>query len=830
MANKTDPVHMQSMWAFILGRHRFMQVRLLVLAVVLTLSALAPIHFTRLIIDDAIPARDRHWLAIYIGLLIGALLIALVLTRLQTIWTRRLEEAYTFDLRKALLRHLVYMPQQFFNRQSTGALQAKVVNEVMSFGAGIQWILVTPFISTATAIIYTAYIFSISSKLALLALLPMPLLFFYANQASKRLGNQRIQCSKHLGDYSGKVSQVLESSLEIQLHGTADAEMARLNDRHDRMSHAEIKESTIASTVMSASQIGKDGIPIMIIGYGAVLAMADGMSIGAIIAFLGALAGLLGAFERFMSFLPVAEGVRSRYQEAHNLLVEPNLDRDLQGEEEAPGLPVDVTAGSDIELHNVTYKIEGARLLLSKINVAVGKGTHVALIGRSGCGKSTLLQLLTGRLVPSDGTVLLQGLRFDKLSDRERVKRLGYVGQTAVLFPETVRFNLVYGYAEASADRAGNAGAGDAPKLPSDEEMIAVCEEVGLGRDLLTLGLQRRVDAQTGRRFEHIKARLAVACRQSGYVSAYTDSAYLSTKPIVQNLVFAPLDLSRLDDGRFAAALYEACRTKDNALLGMLLKLGKERIDAVVSLGATVKEMNPNLLKYIGLQSGEETAQVLAAQIPAGVPLDRKNREALLQLFREGVRGTTSDPSLQERIIGVRTAVRSMLCTTLPAAFSQDAWHEGMTVFDNLVAGDYDPENVTHIRALQQILESTLAEDGLSIHVKALGLDSEVGEKGSKLSGGQRQKIALARVMLRKLPVILLDEVTASLDQGSASAVNAYLRNCKEQTMIAVTHDLDSLPNFDRVIVLDRGEIIADGVPQSIMENQALMKSVFGRH
>ncbi len=833
MANKTASVHSQSMWAFILSRHRLLQMRLVLLAILLTFSALAPIHLTRLIIDKAIPEKDLQALAVYIGLLVGALLLALLLTRLQTIWTRKLEEAYSFDLRQALLEHLVHMPQSFFSRQSTGALQNKIVNEVMYFGAGIEWVLVTPFISTATAIIYTCYIFSISPALAIFSLIPMPLLFYYAGKASKRLGVQRIQCSEYLGHYSGNVSQVLDSSLEIQLHGTSEAEVARLNEKHGLMSLAAIKESTIASTVMSASQIGKDGIPIMIIGYGAALAIASGMSIGSIIAFLGALAGLLGAFDRFMSFMPVAEGVKSRYNIAHGLLAEPNLAVGAASGKDGhePAAAASVASAPAIRLQDVSYKIDGARLLLSKVNLDIRQGEHVAVIGRSGCGKSTLLHLLTARLAPSDGCIFLQGDRLSEMPDRERVAKLGYVSQTAVLFPETLRYNLAYGFHEALAGRKPPAMAPTELAVPGDDDLISLCEEVGLGRDLLTLGLQALVGTQAGARFLELKQKLAATAMETGYVTAYDEAQYLPSRPILQNLVFAPLTPEQLNQDDFAIALYEACRGADQTLLVRLLELGRERQAAVSMLGASVSQKNPKLLAHLGLESGSGHGEIAPPAAPAAdLVLSRKNRHAVLQAFREGLRGATANLTLQNKIVQIRRAMRTQLGQSLPAVFSAGAWHENMSVFDNLVGGIYDTENVTQTRALQQALEAALIEHGLDGYAKILGLDSNVGERGAKLSGGQRQKVALARVMLRKLPIVLLDEVTASLDQGSAARVNAWLRQCEGQTLVAVTHDLDSLSNFDRVIVLDQGQVIADDAPQAIMANQNMMQSVFGRY
>jgi ATP-binding cassette subfamily B protein len=94
------------------------------------------------------------------------------------------------------------------------------------------------------------------------------------------------------------------------------------------------------------------------------------------------------------------------------------------------------------------------------------------------------------------------------------------------------------------------------------------------------------------------------------------------------------------------------------------------------------------------------------------------------------------------------------------------------------------------------------------------GYDTIVGDRGSKLSGGERQRIALARAVLKDAPVLLLDEATSSLDTESELEVRralALLRN--NRTVVAVAHRLSTIADFDRVIVLSRGEIVEDGPP-----------------
>ena len=99
------------------------------------------------------------------------------------------------------------------------------------------------------------------------------------------------------------------------------------------------------------------------------------------------------------------------------------------------------------------------------------------------------------------------------------------------------------------------------------------------------------------------------------------------------------------------------------------------------------------------------------------------------------------------------------------------------------------------------------------------GYDSVVGEKGVKLSGGERQRIAIASAILKNTPILILDEATSALDSESETAVQKALQNImRNKTVIAIAHRLSTLKNMDRIIVLDKGEIIEDGSPAELLQ------------
>jgi ATP-binding cassette subfamily B protein len=99
------------------------------------------------------------------------------------------------------------------------------------------------------------------------------------------------------------------------------------------------------------------------------------------------------------------------------------------------------------------------------------------------------------------------------------------------------------------------------------------------------------------------------------------------------------------------------------------------------------------------------------------------------------------------------------------------------------------------------------------------GYDTLVGERGVKLSGGQRQRIGIARTFLKSAPIIVLDEATSALDTESELAIQRSLIELMEdKTVVAVAHRLSTVASFDRIIVIDNGQVVEDGSPRDLRE------------
>jgi ATP-binding cassette subfamily B protein len=98
------------------------------------------------------------------------------------------------------------------------------------------------------------------------------------------------------------------------------------------------------------------------------------------------------------------------------------------------------------------------------------------------------------------------------------------------------------------------------------------------------------------------------------------------------------------------------------------------------------------------------------------------------------------------------------------------------------------------------------------------GIATIVGDRGIKLSGGQRQRIAVARAFLKDAPLLLLDEATSALDSESEQAIRETVGQLmRGRTVIAIAHRLSTVHGFDRIVILNKGEVLEDGPPDFLM-------------
>ena len=150
--------------------------------------------------------------------------------------------------------------------------------------------------------------------------------------------------------------------------------------------------------------------------------------------------------------------------------------------------------------------------------------------------------------------------------------------------------------------------------------------------------------------------------------------------------------------------------------------------------------------------------------------------------------------------------------------------HIAMVFQDNILFAGTIRENILLGRgkATQKQIDDAVHNACLDEFIASLpnGLDTEIGERGTKLSGGQKQRVAIARAFIKDAPIVILDEATSALDNKSEAIVQQAIYNLmKDRTVFIIAHRLSTVKNADQIVVIDHGEIKEIGKHEELLAN-----------
>lgn len=163
------------------------------------------------------------------------------------------------------------------------------------------------------------------------------------------------------------------------------------------------------------------------------------------------------------------------------------------------------------------------------------------------------------------------------------------------------------------------------------------------------------------------------------------------------------------------------------------------------------------------------------------------------------------------------------------ALVTQDTSLMHRTIRENIAYGKNDASEADILNAMRLAKADEFVFDLTDSNDNG-GLDAKVGERGVKLSGGQRQRIAIARVILKNAPILLLDEATSALDSEVEAAIQDQLELLMQgKTVVAIAHRLSTIAKMDRLVVLDKGQIVEQGTHEQLLAANGLYAQLWVR-
>ena len=190
---------------------------------------------------------------------------------------------------------------------------------------------------------------------------------------------------------------------------------------------------------------------------------------------------------------------------------------------------------------------------------------------------------------------------------------------------------------------------------------------------------------------------------------------------------------------------------------------------------------------------------------------------------------------LKERILSARKTFPKWCQSIAPDLFtfySETSYIHGQSILNNIFFGRIKPGLPQAQEIINQSIMHLLVEEDYLEKIAAFGMHFQVGTMGDRLSGGQRQKLAIARVLIKQPKIILMDEATSALDNKSQARIQRLMttRWKGKRTVIAAVHRLDIIGTFDKVAVMKAGKLVEFGTYQKLIEQKGILHElIYGR-
>src|SRR5438477_4749346 len=437
---------MKTVWRVLayLKRYPSLAAGTLACAILGTLMVIVFPSVTKWIIDDVVRANRPDKLLPLILLATVAFLIQHVFNSLRIILNNTFEKKVIFDLRSDLYSHIQLLPLRWFDNRATGDLMTRVIEDVNSVERVLIDGIEQGVVAVLQIVIVMAVMFYWNAKLAILALVPFPLLLAgalaYTLTAHWRYRLQRRASSDInalLHDNLAGIRQIKSFAREHEEHARFD----RVSDQPRRAPLVLMRTWAIYSPSMSMFEaIGA----VLVLGFGSHAVLMGTMQIGDLVAFLMLTAFLYDPISRLHQLNQLVQAGRAAGERVFEILDEPP----------EPGL-MDVKTMSariagDIRYEDVSFSYAEGLPALRHVSFHAPPGATIALVGSTGAGKSTLVNLLVRFYEFTSGEMYVDERPIRGYGLRALREAIGVVAQESFLFNGSIRENLLMGKPSAT--------------------------------------------------------------------------------------------------------------------------------------------------------------------------------------------------------------------------------------------------------------------------------------------------------------------------------------------------------------------------------------------
>lgn len=777
----------------------------------------------------------------------------------------RMGERMLRRMRYELYDRILRFPAAHFRKVKQAELATMIKDEVEPLGGFIGDAFVQPMFLGGQALTAIFFIMLQNWLLGIIvvALLAVQMVIIpRLRRPVLILGRERQISARQL---AGRIAETADGVHEIHIHGAANYERADIAERLGKIYKIRFDLYQKKFVAKFWNNILSQATPFAIYLIGGYFAITGHMDVGAVVGVLLAYKDLPSPIKELIDWDQQRQDVQIKYEQViDQFQPEGMMPQELQALPEGPPPPL----GKELALAGVTVSEDGRVKQLDGVSMVLPTCTKTAVIGGSSSGKDVLGQVLARLTLPSSGSIKLDGNDFFQLPEYVLGARTAYVGQETYLFPQSVRDNLLFGLkirpitpanyddaVKAERDafweesvRAGNppfdpnadwidyelAGAtGPADLLP---RVVEVLHQVELDEDIYALGLRGTIDAalrpDLAERF--LKARHELHGRlkdpsYAGLIETFNGDRYNRNLSVAENILFGTPLGKELSGDSIAFDPYMQSVLKATGIELDLQRMGLTIAETMVELFSGLSPDNPLFEQYSFISADELPNVRLLLQRLGGKGIDavpEADRPRLMTLpFRyieARHRLGLVDAAMEERLLTARHAFAEGLPAPLRGAvefYDFQRYNSAATLQDNILFGRLVYGQAQGEQRIGTLISDVLTELGLRNSVVEVGLEYNVGVGGKRLTASQRQKLGIARALIKRPQLLIVNEAVAAFDARTQDRIRDNILAAAKKDdrgVVWIANRPSQAEPFEQIVVMQGGRVVAQGAPSEL--------------
>ncbi len=406
----------------------------------------------KFVIDDVINnvalTVDDKLMRLFVAMLIAAFIFIIVrppvefLRQYMAQWT---SNKILYDIRKKLYDHLQALSAKFYANNKAGEVISRVINDVEQTKDFIMTGLMNIWLDCITIIIALSVMFFLDVQLTFAAIVILPFYVLTVYFFFGRLRALTRQRSQKLAEAQGFLHERVNGMAVIKSFAIEDNEAKNFDHRNKNFLNKAFQHTRWNAYSFSAINTVTDIGPLIVIGYGAYLAITGSVTVGTLAAFVSYLEQLYGPLRRLVSSFTTLTQSFASMDRVFQLFDEPY---DIKNTDYAK--PIAIKEGH-IEIENVSFRYQpDEKDVLKHLNLDIKHGETVAFVGMSGGGKSTLINLIPRFYDVTKGRISIDGHDIKAFDMGSLRRQIGMVQQDNILFSDTVKENILLGRPDAT--------------------------------------------------------------------------------------------------------------------------------------------------------------------------------------------------------------------------------------------------------------------------------------------------------------------------------------------------------------------------------------------